>query len=79
MRKIRKSKLYIGLCTAISILLFVSSCNQEAFLENENKANLTDQTQWASEKNADIFLNDILTTTISATITPLLTGVRVYV
>lgn len=59
MRKIRKSKLYIGLCTAISILLFVSSCNQEAFLENENKANLTDQTQWASEKNADIFLNDI--------------------
>lgn len=59
MRKIRKYKLYVGLCTTILTLLFVSSCDQEAFLENENKANLTDQTQWASEKNADIFLNDI--------------------
>lgn len=46
----------------ISILVILIcatvSCSQEEFLEIENKANLTDQTQWQSEDNADIFLFD---------------------
>lgn len=46
----------IGVC---AFLLFgVFSCNQEDFLTNVNKSNLTDPTQWASGTNADIFLND---------------------
>lgn len=40
-------------------MLPIVSCETEEFLENENKSNLTDQTQWASEGNADIYLNDI--------------------
>ncbi len=40
-------------------LLGVVACDQEDFLENENKTVLTDATQWSSEGNADIFLNDI--------------------
>ena len=39
------------------IVLFVS-CNED-FLDNTNKEILTDDTQWGSEVNADIFLNDI--------------------
>ncbi|MFY9150586.1 MAG: RagB/SusD family nutrient uptake outer membrane protein [Prolixibacteraceae bacterium] len=47
---------FIGVC---AFLLFGAiSCNQKDFLENENKTNLTDLTQWASNTNADIFLND---------------------
>jgi len=34
------------------------SCKKN-FLDNVNKTNLTDATQWASESNADLFLNDI--------------------
>jgi starch-binding outer membrane protein, SusD/RagB family len=34
------------------------ACDQEEFLENISKSTLTDQTQWQSETNADIFLND---------------------
>lgn len=34
------------------------SCSQDEFLETVNKTNLTDATMWASEGNADIFLND---------------------
>lgn len=46
----------IGVC---AFLLFGAfSCNQEDFLENVSKSNLTDPTQWASGTNADIFLND---------------------
>ena len=46
----------IGMC---AFLLFTTfSCNQEEFLENVSKDNLTDATQWASATNADIFLND---------------------
>ena len=46
----------LGVC---ALLLFATySCNQETFLENENKSNLTDATQWKSGTNADIFLND---------------------
>jgi hypothetical protein len=33
------------------------SCNKD--LENEDKTRLNDDTQWASESNADIFLNDV--------------------
>ncbi|MEI6142308.1 MAG: RagB/SusD family nutrient uptake outer membrane protein [Mariniphaga sp.] len=44
----------------IAFLLVVAySCKQEDFLDNVNKAKLTDATQWASEGNADIFLNNI--------------------
>ena len=44
----------------IGLLLFGTiSCNQADFLENVSKTNLTDVTMWASEGNADIFLNDI--------------------
>ncbi len=46
----------IGVC---AFLLFGTySCNQEAFLENVSKSNLTDATQWASGTNSDIFLSD---------------------
>ncbi len=39
-------------------VLLLSAISCEKFLENENKQVLTDETQWASEGNADIFLND---------------------
>ena len=46
----------LGVC---ALLLFGTfSCNQEDFLENESKSNLTDATQWKTETNADIYLND---------------------
>lgn len=51
-KKIRNIAL-IGL-----ILISTFSCDQEDFLETTNKSNLTDATMWASEGNADIFLND---------------------
>ncbi len=41
------------------LCMMLFSCKQEEFLDNVNKANLTDATQWASEGNADIYLNDI--------------------
>ncbi len=41
--------------------LSMVSC-QENFLDNEIKTRLTDGTQWATEGNADIFLNDIYNT-----------------
>ncbi len=44
----------------VSLLLFgMIACNQEKFLDNVDKSNLNDGTQWASNTNADIFLNDI--------------------
>ncbi len=49
-------KLLLGVCA--SLLLGTYSCDQEEFLENESKSNLTDATQWKSATNADIFLND---------------------
>ncbi len=51
---IKGNLILIGFLMAITF-----SCNQEKFLDNVNKTNLTDATQWASEGNADIFLNDI--------------------
>ena len=47
----------IGICA--SLLFGAISCDTEDFLENENKSKLTDATQWASEANADIFINDV--------------------
>lgn len=46
-------------CLALALSVAAMSCDTAEFLENENKANLTDQTQWESETNADVFLNDI--------------------
>jgi hypothetical protein len=40
-------------------LLELLSCNNDEFLENETKTLLTDNTQWSSATNADIFINDI--------------------
>jgi starch-binding outer membrane protein, SusD/RagB family len=55
MRSIKFSIKTIGF--AIFFLFSISSC--EDYLENENKSNLTDETQWASETNADIYLNSV--------------------
>ncbi|OFY68219.1 MAG: glycan metabolism protein RagB [Bacteroidetes bacterium RBG_13_42_15] len=42
----------------IGILLILAvSCEQEDFLETTSKSTLTDATMWASEGNADIYLN----------------------
>lgn len=56
-----KSLIYQIKAFSICILLLLGpvACDQEEFLENVNKSNLTDQTQWRSETNADIFLNDV--------------------
>lgn len=40
------------------ICVSIVSCKKD-FLDNTDKTRLTDETQWASEGNADIFLNDI--------------------
>ena len=42
----------------LGVSLFTTSCNED-FLENNIKSRLTDDMQWASEGNADLFLNDI--------------------
>lgn len=47
----------IATCT-IFLLTFMS-CDNEEFLENETKSLLTDNSQWASPDNADIYINDI--------------------
>lgn len=41
------------------LTLTLIACDTEEFLENTNKSSLSDQTQWSSETNADIFLNDV--------------------
>lgn len=43
----------------LSLIVFISFSCKKDFLSNVNKTNLTDATQWASEGNADIYLNDI--------------------
>ena len=48
--------LFYSCILIIAICLY--SCKKD-FLENTDKTKLTDDTQWASEGNADIFLNDI--------------------
>jgi hypothetical protein len=47
------------LVICLGVILLIVSCKPEKFLDNENKSNLTDITQWANESNADIFLNDV--------------------
>ncbi len=39
-------------------LIFAVSCDQEDYLETTSKSTLTDATLWASEGNADIYLNN---------------------
>src|SRR5690606_22396920 len=53
---INKSRI-IASCTIF--LLAFGSCNNEEFLENETKSLLTDNSQWSSSSNADIYINDI--------------------
>src|SRR5450759_673832 len=58
--KRRNKNIITSSLVLIGLLLMITfSCNKEDFLDNVNKTNLTDATQWASEGNADIFLNDI--------------------
>ncbi|SEJ39526.1 Starch-binding associating with outer membrane [Dyadobacter sp. SG02] len=47
------------LAVGMLMLVLPVSCDTDEFLENANKANLTDKTQWESETNADVFLNDV--------------------
>ena len=56
MKKILK---YLAFAVGTLTLTATNSCQKEEFLENENKSKLNDQTMWASENNADIFLNDV--------------------
>ena len=51
--KIIRNFAFIGL-----LLIFTVSCNQNNFLETVSKSTLTDATMWASEGNADIYLNN---------------------
>ncbi|OJV20475.1 MAG: RagB/SusD family nutrient uptake outer membrane protein [Dyadobacter sp. 50-39] len=46
-------------CACILMAILPVACDTDEFLENANKANLTDKTQWESETNADVFLNDV--------------------
>lgn len=59
MKNINKNITASNLVLIGMLLIITASCQREDFLENENKTNLTDATQWASEGNADIFLNDV--------------------
>jgi len=43
----------------ILLVLFTFSCDSDDFLENVDKSKLTDTTQWASESNTDIYINDL--------------------
>jgi len=43
---------------SLIICFFATACKED-FLENDIKSRLTDDIQWASEGNADLFLNDI--------------------
>lgn len=53
--KMKKISIKIGL----GILLVSAFACKKDFLENTEKTRLTDETQWQTEVNADIFLNDI--------------------
>jgi len=57
MKTLFKSKFkVIALCISVVGLM---SCDNEEFLDNETKSFLTDASQWGSDANADIFINDI--------------------
>src|SRR5688572_23721241 len=49
---------FIPLLPVAILLLSMLSCKKE-FLENTDKTKLTDEIQWSTEGNADLFLNDI--------------------
>lgn len=52
-------KKYLLLYSCIAMMVIsLYSCKKD-FLNNVNKTQLTDQTQWASDENADIYLNDL--------------------
>ena len=46
-------------CVGCGVLLVMATSCKKDFLENTEKTRLTDATQWLTESNADIFLNDI--------------------
>lgn len=48
---------YIFYACILGASLGLASCDKD--LDNESKTILTDATQWSSESNADIFLNDV--------------------
>lgn len=50
-------KIYILYSCIVTAMLGSVACDKH--LDNENKTSLDDNTQWASEANADIFLNDV--------------------
>ncbi|MBS1564905.1 MAG: RagB/SusD family nutrient uptake outer membrane protein, partial [Bacteroidetes bacterium] len=50
-------KIYVLYGCVIMGLLGLLSCDKN--LDNQQKTSLDDNTQWASESNADIFLNDV--------------------
>ena len=56
MKSYKKSLLFCGSVLMLAISLY--SCKKD-FLDNVKKTQLTDDTQWASEGNADIYLNDL--------------------
>jgi hypothetical protein len=53
-----KNTKHIIFTALLGLCLSTISCKDD-FLENDIKSRLTDETQWTSEGNADIFLNDI--------------------
>jgi hypothetical protein len=56
MKSYKKSLLFCSSVLILAISLY--SCKKD-FLDNVKKTQLTDDTQWASEGNADIYLNDL--------------------
>jgi hypothetical protein len=59
MKTYKSINLILNLLLTASLLAYLSGCNEDDYLENTNKSVLTDETQWKSESNADIYLNDI--------------------
>jgi hypothetical protein len=56
MKSYKKSLLFYSSILMLAISLY--SCKKD-YLDNVNKTKLTDDTQWASEGNADIYVNDL--------------------
>jgi hypothetical protein len=57
MKNIQNSKIYF-----LATLLFIALYSCSDFLDTESRNTLTEPTQWASEKNADVYLNGIYST-----------------
>ena len=56
--KTKKLKINLLLFGGLLVVTAMASCRKN-ILDNTNKASLTEATQWSSQGNADIFLNDI--------------------